>query len=60
MSQTILVTFKQYPNVVETIHVKLLVEEWSMVQALHQGLIALFALLTLYHRGTVCYLKLTV
>jgi hypothetical protein len=46
MSQTILVTFEQYPHVVETIHVKLLVEEWSMVQALHQGLIALFALLT--------------
>jgi hypothetical protein len=32
MSQMILVTFKQYPYVFETIHVKLSVEEWSMVQ----------------------------
>jgi hypothetical protein len=40
------VTFKQYPHVFGTIHVKLSVEEWSIVQALHQGLIALFALLT--------------
>jgi hypothetical protein len=44
MSQMILVTFKQYPYVFETIHVKLSVEEWSMVQTLHQGLIALLAL----------------
>jgi hypothetical protein len=38
---SILVTFYEYPDVLETIHVKLLVEAWSVVQALRQGLLAL-------------------